>query len=582
MQSPPFIARLLVRYGQHEPAHASKHRRKGTVFVRTITDNDRMPEPDRLRGLVDAGIALSSELSLDDLLKKLAETAAGLTGARYAALGVIDESGTGLERFVHTGIDAETVDAIGELPRGHGILGALITDTRSLRLTAITDDPRSAGFPPNHPPMRGFLGVPIALRGRAYGNLYLTEKAKGPFTDEDQELVETLASQAAVAIENARLYEDATNWSAQLEALNEIGTALAGEIELPRLLKLISRRLRGLIGARVVTIALPTSYGTLRVEAADGTDAEDILGLQLKRAGSKSGLVLESRRAERVDSLADDPEVDQEATQVIGARTGLYVPLVARGRSIGVIGAHDKEGEDPRFSDDDLRVAETFATRAAVAVDLSARVAGDALRRIVEAQELERRRLARELHDQTGQELTSVLLGLKAVEEAKSGAERAEALAAVREQVVETLHDVRRLAVELRPKALDDFGLVPALERLRDTFAEQTGMRVDLESRIRERLPTDVETALYRIVQEALTNIVKHARATAVSIVLAPKDRAVTALIEDDGRGFTPDGSGEGLGLLGMGERLALLGGRLKIESSHGAGTTIVAEVPLS
>jgi len=550
--------------------------------VRTITDNDRMHEPDRLRGLVDAGIALSSELSLDDLLKKLAETAASLTGARYAALGVIDESGTGLERFVHTGIDAETVDAIGELPRGNGILGALITDARSLRLTAITDDPRSVGFPPNHPPMRGFLGVPIALRGRAYGNLYLTEKAKGPFTDEDQELVETLASQAAVAIENARLYEDATNWSAQLEALNEVGTALAGEIELPRLLKLISRRLRGLISARVVTIALSTSYGTLRIEAADGADDEDILGLQLKRAGSKSGAVLESRRAERVDSLADDPEVDQEATRVLGARTGLYVPLVARGRSIGVIGAHDKEGEDPRFSDDDVRLAETFATRAAVAVDLSARVAGDALRRVVEAQELERRRLARELHDQTGQELTSVLLGLKAVEEAKSGAERAEALAAVREQVVETLHDVRRLAVELRPKALDDFGLVPALERLRDTFAEQTGMRVDLESRIRERLPTDVETALYRIVQEALTNVVKHAQATAVSIVLAPKDGAVTALIEDDGRGFTPDGSGEGLGLLGMGERLALLGGRLKIESSHGAGTTIVAEVPLS
>ena len=541
-----------------------------------------MAEPDRLRGLVDAGIALSSELSLDDLLKKLAETAASLTGARYAALGVIDETGTGLERFVHTGIDAETVDRIGELPRGRGILGALITDARSLRLNAITDDPRSVGFPPNHPPMRGFLGVPIVLRGRAYGNLYLTEKAKGPFTDEDQELVETLASQAAVAIENARLYEDATNWSAQLEALNEVGTALAGEIELPRLLKLISRRLRGLIGARVVTIALPTRSGTLRIEAADGDDADDILGLQLKREGSKSGVVLERRRAERVDSLADDPEVDQEATRLLRARTGLYVPLLTRGRSIGVIGVHDKEGDDPRFSDDDLRLAETFATRAAVAVDLSARVAGDALRRVVEAQELERRRLARELHDQTGQELTSVLLGLRAVEEARNDGERAEALAAVREQVVETLHDVRRLAVELRPKALDDFGLVPALERLRDTFAEQTGMRVDLESQIRERLPTEVETALYRIVQEALTNVVKHAQATAVSIVLTPKTGAVTALIEDDGRGFTPDGSGEGLGLLGMGERLALFGGRLKIESRPGAGTAIVAEVPLA
>jgi signal transduction histidine kinase len=538
-------------------------------------------QTERLRGLIDAGIALGSELSLDALLQKLVETAASLTGARYAALGVIDGSGTELERFVTTGIDPETHAAIGELPRGRGILGVLITDATPLRLEAIGDDPRSVGFPPNHPPMGGFLGVPILLRGRAYGNLYLTEKAEGPFTGEDQELVETLASQAAVAIENARLLEDATNWSAQLEALNEVGAALAAEIELPRLLQLICQRLGGLIGARVVTIALPASEGTLRIEAADGAGADEILGMRLERAGSKSGGVLERRQAERVDALADDPEVDQDATSPIGARTGLYVPLLAGSRPIGVIVAHDKEGDDPRFTDGDLRLAEIFATRAAVAVDLSARVARDALRRIVEAQELERRRLARELHDQTGQELTSVLLGLKAVEEAKDDAEHAEALAAVREQVLETLHDVRRLAVELRPKALDDFGLVPALERLRDTFSEQTGMRVELESRIRERLPADVETALYRIIQEALTNIVKHAQATAVSIVLGRTAGAVTALIEDDGRGFTRDDSGEGLGLLGMDERLALLGGRLRIESSLRAGTTIVAEVPL-
>jgi len=548
-------------------------------------DNPCTPETSqtaRLRGLIDAGIALGSEVSLDALLQKLVETAAALTGARYAALGVIDETGTELERFLTTGIGEELHAAIGELPRGRGILGVLIKDAEPLLLESITDDPRSVGFPPHHPAMRGFLGVPILLRGRAYGNLYLTEKAGGPFTAEDQGLVETLAAQAAVAIENARLLQDATTWSAQLEALNEVGAALAGEVELPRLLQLICRRLRGLIGARVVTIALPASERTLRIEAADGAGADEILGLRLERAGSKSGGVLERRRAERVDALADDPEVDQHATSLIDARTGLYVPLLVGARPIGVIVAHDKEGEAPRFSDDDLRLAEIFASRAAVAVDLSERVARDALRRVVEAQELERRRLARELHDQTGQELTSVLLGLKAVEEAKSDAERAKALAAVREQVVETLHDVRRLAVELRPKALDDFGLAAALERLRDTFSEQTGMRVDLESRIRDRLPPDVETALYRIVQEALTNIVKHAQANAVSIVLARKAGAVTALIEDDGRGFNHDGSGEGLGLLGMGERLALLGGRLEVESRPGAGTTIVAEVPLS
>ena len=538
-------------------------------------------ETDRLRGLVEAGIALSSELSLDDLLQKLAEIAAALTGARYAALGVIDQSGTGLERFLHTGIDAEAAAKIGDLPRGRGILGALITDAQPLRLDAITDDPRSAGFPPHHPPMRGFLGVPILLRGRAFGNLYLTEKHQGSFTAADQELIETLASQAAVAIENARLYEAATAWSDQLEAMNEVGTALASEIELPRLLELIARRLRGLISARLVTIALPADDGTLRIEAADGEDAGEIVGLQLERKGSKSGRVLERRRAERVDSMLDDPEVDQESVRRLGARSGLYVPLVAGGSAIGVLAAHDREGSDPRFTEADLRLTETFAPRAAVAVDLSARFAGDALRRVVEAQELERRRLARELHDQTGQELTSVLLGLKAVEEAKTEEARTAALAGVREQVVETLHDVRRLAVELRPKALDDFGLVVALERLRETFAEQTGMRVELEAQIGDRLPTDVETALYRIVQEALTNIVKHAQASSVSIVLARSPRAITAVIEDDGRGFATEAGTEGLGLLGMGERLALLGGKLKLESSRDAGTTIVAEVPL-
>ena len=542
-----------------------------------------MPDTDRLRGLVDAGIALSSELSLDDLLQKLVETAAHLTGARYAALGVIDRHGTGLERFLHTGIDEATVARIGELPRGRGILGALITDARSLRLESIADDPRSVGFPPQHPPMRGFLGVPILLRGRAFGNLYLTEKDFGPFTEADQELVETLASQAAVAVENARLYEAATSWSQQLEALNEVGTALASEIELTRLLELIARRLRGLIDARLVTIALPAADGTLRIEAADGERASEIVGLQLERTGSKSGRVLERRRAERVDVVADDPEADQEAAARLGTESGLYVPLVARERPIGVIVAHDKEGDDPRFTDDDLRLAETFAPRAAVAVDLSARVASDALRRVVEAQELERRRLARELHDQTGQELTSVLLGLKAVEEATDEGERAEALSAVREQVVETLHDVRRLAVELRPKALDDFGLVPAIERLAVTFSEQVGVETDVEAALgEERMPPEIETALYRIVQEALTNVVKHARATRVSILIVRKPRSVAAVIEDDGVGFDPEAAREdGIGLVGMRERVGLLDGRLDVEAAPGSGTTIVAEVPL-
>jgi signal transduction histidine kinase len=539
--------------------------------------------PDRMRALLDAGLAINSELSLDALLQKLAETAASLTEARYAALGVIDRSGTELERFVTTGIDPQTHAAIGDLPRGKGILGILIREARVLRLHDLTEDPRSVGFPPNHPPMRSFLGVPILLRGVAYGNLYLTEKAGGAdFTREDEEIVTLLASQAAVAIENARLYESATRWSQQLESLVAVGTALARETELPRLLQLVTARLRELIGARLVLILLPAGDDELRVEAADGEAADDFLDLRVARAASKSGRVLERRSSERLDSLIDDPEVDRDFARRMGPRAALFVPLVIGDRAIGVVQAVDKLAADRLFSNEDLRVAEVFAAQAAIAVDTATRVARDAFRRAVEGQELERRRLARELHDETGQALTSILLGLRSLEEAEEGVELKLAIGKLRELVVATLRDVRRLAVELRPTALDDFGLSAALERLATAFAEQTDIAVDFESRLQEeRLSSEVETVIYRILQEALTNVIKHAEAEHVSILLQRKDGSVTAVVEDDGRGFETGAVREdGLGLVGMRERVALVNGRLQIESSSGGGTTLVVEVP--
>jgi len=540
-------------------------------------------ESQRLRTLLETGIVINSELSLDALLGRIAEGAAKVTGARYAALGVIGPDGTELERFVTYGIDPDAQAAIGDLPRGRGILGVLIRDARALRLHDLTKDARSVGFPPNHPPMRTFLGVPILLRGVTYGNLYLTEKERGEdFTEEDEELATLLAAQAAVAVENARLYESATDWSRQLESLNEIGSALVGELELPRLLDLVARRLRELIQARLVTIALPVG-NDLRIEAADGEGAESSVGTTFPRRGSKTGRVLERGSSERVDSLLDDPEVHRDAARAFGARTGLYVPLVLRERPIGVLVAHDKLGPDARFDSADLRLAEQFATRAAVAVDLSRRVARDALQRVVEGQETERRRLARELHDETGQALTSILLGLRAVEDAASPNDVTTAIGDLRDLVVATLQDVRRLAVQLRPKALDDFGLVPAVERLTQTFSETSGVAVDLEAQLGdERLPTEVETTLYRVVQEGLTNVVKHADATRVSILLVRRHGSATAVIEDDGSGFEPGTAPGGrLGLEGMRERAELHDGHLTVETSPGAGTTLVVEVPL-
>ena len=537
-------------------------------------------EPGRLRRLVEAGIALNSELSLEALLQRLVDLAAELTDARYAALGVIDPAGHGLEGFYTTGVDVETKEAIAELPRGRGLLGVLIREATTLRLHDIADDPRSVGFPPNHPPMRTFLGVPIVLRGVAYGNLYLTEKTGGQdFTAEDEELTQLLAAQAAVAIENARLYESSTRWLRQLEGLNEIGAALASEVELEPLLDLVARRMRELVGARIVLIALPDARGSLAVSAAAGRD--DLVGIAIDRSASKIGRVLERGHTERVDAIVDDPEVDQRVARELGVTSAMYLPLTVRGTPIGVVAVHDKLGTDARFDESDVRLAESLVSRAAIAVDLSERVSRDALRRVVDAQELERARLARELHDETGQALTSILLGLKHLDDVVETDEAREATASIRELVASTLQDVRRLAVELRPSALDDFGLVPAVERLASNLSEQSDLVVDLEARLGDRrLPAEAETALYRIVQEGLTNVVKHASAHRVSITLVRKEAAAVVVIEDDGQGFDPEAVRVGaLGFTGMRERVELVGGRLTVETSPGAGTTLVAEV---
>jgi signal transduction histidine kinase len=539
---------------------------------------ETLRETDRLRALVETGIAINSELSLDGVLERIVEAAARVTGADYAALGVIDPSGSGLERFVTYGMAPEVQTEIGDPPHGRGILGVLINDARPLRLHDLCEDPRSVGFPPGHPPMHSFLGVPILLRGVAYGNLYLTEKQGGDFTDKDEELVTLLAAQAAVALENARLYESATAWSQQLESLNEVGAALVGELELDPLLELVVARLRELIGARLVAIALPAGE-SLRIAAADGMGSDTLASISVLEGDSKTARVMGRGRSERVDSLLEDPEVNQEVARRLGASTGLYVPLRARERTIGVLIAHDKIGRDKRFGSSDLRLAEQFALRASIAVDLSRRVARDALRRVVAGQEIERRRLARELHDETGQALTSILLGLRALEETNGDVNVDD----LRELVVGTLQDVRRLAVQLRPKALDDFGLVPALERLVQTFSESSGIAVDLEARIREgRLPSDVETTVYRIVQEALTNVVKHAEARKVSILLVRRETTLMAVVEDDGQGFDPTAVGDdSLGLEGMRERVELHDGRMVVETSPGSGTTLRIEVPL-
>ena len=541
-------------------------------------------DAERLRAVVDAGIAVASaEASVDRLLQTLAEKAAEVTGARYAAIGIVDPEGAGLERFVAHGIDEETWAAIGTLPRGRGVLGALLRETRPIRLADLTHDPRAVGFPPGHPPMRTFLGVPILLRGNVFGNLYMAEKEDGEFTEEDEELATLLAAQAAVAVENNRLYESTRSWARRLESLQETGNALAKELDLQALLDLIATRLRELLHARVVAIAIVQDDG-IEIRSAAGEGVDSLVGVRGDAESSKMGRVAERRRSERVDSVADDPEADAALVAEIQAQAALFVPLVVADRPLGVLAALDKERDDPRFSHDDEQLAQLFATRAAIALELSERIHRESLRRVVDAQESERRRIARELHDQTGQALTSILFGVRQLRSARDVAEARRAADAITGLVSDALEDIRRLSFELRPQILDDFGLVPALERLTDGFAERADLEVELETSLDEhRLTPEQETTLYRAAQEALTNVAKHAHATSVRVQLRPCPAGVELTVADDGRGFreTHTDGETAFGLMGMRERLALVGGKLEIDTAPGAGTTVRVRVPV-
>jgi signal transduction histidine kinase len=352
-------------------------------------------------------------------------------------------------------------------------------------------------------------------------------------------------------------------------------------MELPRLLQLVVSRLRDVVGCRLAMIVLPGYDGALRVAAADGEGADVALELSMPAGTSKPGRVMVRRQSERVDSTLDDPEHDASEAR-LGSRAALYVPLAAHSDVIGVLAVHDKAGTDSRFTDADLRLVETFATRAAVAIELSRRVARESFRAVVHAQELERKRLARELHDETGQALTAILLGLRSVRSARDAQELDRAAEELRLLAVAALEDVRQLAFDLRPRALDDFGLEAALERLVERTAARAEIAIELEVELRDRLTMDIETAVYRMVQEALTNVIKHAQAKRVSVVLARREGFLTVLVEDDGVGLDLDPRvGEGFGLVAMRERLALIGGRLDVESRAGSGTVLRASVPL-
>ena len=554
-----------------------------------MSSTDGLDEP-RLARLIDVGRSLLSELDLEVVLDRVLETAADLTDARYAAVGVLDDDRRELARFLTRGIDEAGHRAIGELPRGRGLLGVLIDEPHPLRLDDVGEHPRSYGFPPGHPPMRTFLGVPIVIRGEAWGNLYLTEKAGGEaFTAEDEDAVIVLADWAAIAIENARLYRSVAGRRDELEhavrgleATTAIALAVGAETELARVLELVAKRARALVEAHDVLILLRDGDELVVAAGAGYVTIDEPARVPV--AGSTAGEVLAEGRSRRIADAARELRVPPARLGVEGASTALLVPLVYRGTSLGVLAAFDRLDGDGAFTREDEQLLEAFAVQAATAVATATTIEADRLRRSLAAAEAERGRWARELHDETLQALGA----LKVLLSSATRLDDVDAMRAAMRQAVDQLsgdiQSLRSMIAELRPPALDELGLAPALTSLAQRTSTTTGLevRADVDLAGEPRLTPEVETTVYRIVQEALTNVAKHANAATVELSVRCAEHAVLIAVSDDGVGFDPAGDPDGgFGLTGMRERVDLAGGELSVVPGSSAGTVVRARLPL-
>ena len=548
-------------------------------------------DAERLWELIQVGRGLVAELDMDRLIGELLDVARRVTGARYAAVGILDERRTELERFITRGIDPELHRAIGDLPRGRGILGLLIRDPQPLRLREIGDHPRSYGFPPGHPRMHSFLGVPILVRNEAFGNLYLTDKEGGEFDEPDEQAAVILAAWAAIAVENARLYGEASAQRDQLEranrgleAITTVARAVGAETDLDVLLDLIVKRARALVDACTVVIWLQQDDEL--VAAAHGGEAPPrVTEARIPLVGTVSGEVARSGVGERV---ADAGAALRLSLDRLGleASTALLVPLSFRGRVSGVMAAYDHLGADRRFSADDEELLKSFAASAATAVANAQSVADERLRQRMQAAEQERQRWARELHDETLQGLASLVVGLGAARRSGDQAAEEEAIDAAMAQVQQEIRNLRALITQLRPAALDELGVGAAIDGLvgrMDVDGRSVVAHVDLDHESRRhptRLVPELEATVYRLVQEALNNAVAHSRASAIRVEVVERDGTISVEVSDDGVGFDPAAKTEGFGLLGMRERVELAGGSLEISSSPGEGTCVRARIP--
>ncbi|XAH04678.1 two-component system sensor histidine kinase DosT [Mycobacterium tuberculosis] len=529
---------------------------------------------DRLDGLIDAILAITSGLKLDATLRAIVHTAAELVDARYGALGVRGYDHR-LVEFVYEGIDEETRHLIGSLPEGRGVLGALIEEPKPIRLDDISRHPASVGFPLHHPPMRTFLGVPVRIRDEVFGNLYLTEKADGqPFSDDDEVLVQALAAAAGIAVDNARLFEESRTREAWIEATRDIGTQMLAGADPAMVFRLIAEEALTLMAGAATLVAVPLDDEAPACEVDDlvivevaGEISPAVKQMTVAVSGTSIGGVFHDRTPRRFDRL--DLAVDGP----VEPGPALVLPLRAADTVAGVLVALRSADEQP-FSDKQLDMMAAFADQAALAWRLAT-----AQRQMREVEILtDRDRIARDLHDHVIQRLFAVGLTLQ-------GAAPRARVPAVRESIYSSIDDLQEIIQEIR-SAIFDLHAGPSratgLRHRLDKVIDQLAIPA-LHTTVQYTGPLSVvDTVLANhaeaVLWEAVSNAVRHANATSLAINVSVEDD-VRVEVVDDGVGISGDITESGL--RNLRQRADDAGGEFTVENMPTGGTLLRWSAPL-
>jgi two-component system, NarL family, sensor histidine kinase DevS len=533
----------------------------------------------RLRGLLRAQRLVTGDLALPVVLRRIAQSARELVGARHAALGVIGPTG-GLVEFVHEGMPDDALARIGHLPQGKGLLGALIDDPRPIRLAHLGDDPRSSGFPAEHPPMESFLGVPIRLRDEVFGNIYVAESTAGEFSAEDEELLSSLATTAGVAIENARLYESARARGRWLQASAAVTRQLlAPDADDDRSLRVIAERTQDIADSDLVLLLFPRDGdgGRLRIEVSVGADAEHLRGRTLPLDGTLAGGVYRRGEPARVAQLAHGTGLATITSGGVEIGPALAVPMTGSGQVHGVLTVARVAGR-PGFTPADVDMVGSFANQAALAIELAA-----ARREQERAAMLdERERIAADLHDHVIQRLFAAGLSLQGFATGLGPGRSADRLQAVIVDLDETIKQIRTSIFQLQqdPRAVPvgvRAQVLDVLAQLTPALGFEPGVR--FSGVLEGTVPGPVVHDLLAVLREALTNVARHAAAGTAVVELTATGGRLELRVSDDGRGM--GAATRRSGLANLRRRAEAHEGALELIPRSPSGTTLRWTVPL-